>query len=318
VSSDLQLLAEKACVSWGGYSIAPKLIKHRENAVFSVILKNKTRAALRLHRPGYKDAKEIKSEMWWTKVLAEKGFSVPCPIASIKGDNLVQVSSELVATMIEWVDGGPIGDAEIPIHGSGEKIYYDLGKLLAELHNITENLNFPDWFLRPLWDTDGLLGESPNWGKFWESPHLSQDEKKILVLTREKAQAILNKYKLDGAQTLLIHADAIRENVFINKNILTLIDFDDCGYGFPLYDLATATIQSLGEKNYQNRCDAILEGYGTERTLRQDDINLFPTFAMLRVLATSAWIIPRVPIGSSIIEVYKKRALNEAMKFLQK
>ena len=42
-----------------------------------------------------------------------------------------------------------------------------------------------------------------------------------------------------------------REIVFINKNGLTLIDFDDCGYGFPLYDLATATIQSLEEKSYQ-------------------------------------------------------------------
>ena len=318
MNSDLQLFAEKACAAWGGYSVPPKLIKHRENAVFGVILKNKGRAALRLHRPGYKDVKEIQSEMWWTKILAEKGFSVPCPIASEKGDNLVQISSELVATMIEWVDGKPIGNAKIPMQGSGKKIYHDLGKLLAELHNITENLNFPDWFLRPLWDIDGLLGESPNWGKFWESPYLSKDEKRVLILTRDKAQVMLGKYKLDGAQTSLIHADAVRENVFINKNGLTLIDFDDCGYGFPLYDLATATIQSLEEKSYQNRCDAILEGYGKERSLSQTDINLFPTFAMLRVLATSAWIIPRASIGSSVIEVYKERALKEALNFLQK
>ena len=318
MSSDLQLIAEKACVAWGGYSVPPQLIKHRENAVFSVILKNKGRAALRLHRPGYKDVKEIKSEMWWTKVLAEKGFPVPSPIANLEGDDLVQVSTELVATMIEWVDGKPIGDSTIPIQGSGKKIYHDLGKLLAELHNITESLSLPDWFLRPLWDIDGLLGESPNWGKFWESPHLSQEEKKILILTRNNAQVMLKEYKLDGVQTSLIHADAIRENVFIGKKGLTLIDFDDCGYGFPLYDLATATIQSLGEKNYQNRCDAILEGYGKERSLSQADINLFPTFAMLRVLATSAWIIPRAPVGSSVIEVYKKRALKEAIKFLKK
>jgi hypothetical protein len=39
---------------------------------------------------------------------------------------------------------------------------------------------------------------------------------------------------------------------------------------------------------------------------------------MLRVLATSAWIIPRAPVGSSVIEVYKKRALKEAIKFLKK
>ena len=55
MSSELQFYAEKACNFWGGCNKLPKLIKHRENAVFGVILKNNIKAALRLHRPGYKD-----------------------------------------------------------------------------------------------------------------------------------------------------------------------------------------------------------------------------------------------------------------------
>jgi Ser/Thr protein kinase RdoA (MazF antagonist) len=318
VSSELQFYAEKACNFWGGCNKLPKLIKHRENAVFGVILKNNIKAALRLHRPGYKDLTEIKSEMWWTKALAKKGFPVPCPIESHKGEDVIQVSSDLVATMIEWVEGAPIGDAKIPIKGSGKKIYFELGMLLADLHNLTEDLNFPDWFKRPLWDIDGLLGETPNWGRFWESSGLSQEEKYILKLTRNKVKLILQKYKFDGAETLLLHGDAIRENVFNGPNGLTLIDFDDCGYGFPIYDLATATIQSIEDKHYQNRCDAILNGYGKDRYLTDADFELFPIFSMLRVLATSSWIISRVKKGSSVIDIYKQRALKEAKKFLEK
>ena len=318
MSSELQFYAEKACNFWGGCNKLPKLIKHRENAVFGVILKNNIKAALRLHRPGYKDLTEIKSEMWWTKALAKKGFPVPCPIENHKGEDVIQVSSDLVATMIEWVEGAPIGDAKIPIKGSGKKIYFELGMLLADLHNLTEDLNFPDWFKRPLWDIDGLLGETPNWGRFWESSGLSQEEKYILKLTRNKVKLILQKYKFDGAETLLLHGDAIRENVFNGPNGLTLIDFDDCGYGFPIYDLATATIQSIEDKHYQNRCDAILNGYGKDRYLTDADFGLFPIFSMLRVLATSSWIISRVKKGSSVIDIYKQRALKEAKKFLEK
>jgi Ser/Thr protein kinase RdoA (MazF antagonist) len=318
VSSELQFYAEKACNFWGGCNKLPKLIKHRENAVFGVILKNNIKAALRLHRPGYRDLTEIKSEMWWTKALAKKGFPVPCPIESHKGEDVIQVSSDLVATMIEWVEGAPIGDAKIPIKGSGKKIYFELGMLLADLHNLTEDLNFPDWFKRPLWDIDGLLGETPNWGRFWESSGLSQEEKYILKLTRNKVKLILQKYKFGGAETLLLHGDAIRENVFNGPNGLTLIDFDDCGYGFPIYDLATATIQSIEDKHYQNRCDAILNGYGKDRYLTDADFGLFPIFSMLRVLATSSWIISRVKKGSSVIDIYKQRALKEAKKFLEK
>ena len=318
MSSELQFYAEKACNFWGGCNKLPKLIKHRENAVFGVILKNNIKAALRLHRPGYKDLTEIKSEMWWTKALAKKGFPVPCPIESHKGEDVIQVSSDLVATMIEWVEGAPIGDAKIPIKGSGKKIYFELGMLLADLHNLTEDLNFPDWFKRPLWDIDGLLGETPNWGRFWESSGLSQEEKYILKLTRNKVKLILQKYKFDGAETLLLHGDAIRENVFNGPNGLTLIDFDDCGYGFPIYDLATATIQSIEDKHYQNRCDAILNGYGKDRYLTDADFGLFPIFSMLRVLATSSWIISRAKKGSSVIDIYKQRALKEAKKFLEK
>lgn len=317
VKPSIQRNAEKACLFWGGYVEPPKLIKHRENAVFDVTFIGNKRAALRLHRPGYKSQKEIESEIWWTKSLAKEGFPVPSPLSNKDGNYLVELSPELVATAIQWVDGKPIGKEEEPDLITGGKIDFELGRLIGQLHNITKNLSFPDWFSRPLWDIDGLLGEKPHWGKFWEGKHLNDSEKEIFNLVRKKALKTLKHYKTQGGEILLIHADIIGENVFKNDTGIYLIDFDDCGYGFPIYDLSTATIQSLDHPSYQKRCNLILEGYDTVRTLRPIDIELFPVFSMLRVLATSAWIIPRASPNNLKIEMYKNSAIKQAVKFLE-
>ena len=314
----LQGYAEKACIFWGGYIEQPKLIKHRENAVFDVTLRGNVRVALRLHRPGYKKQEEIESELWWTNALAEQGFPVPVPVQNVDGNYLSEISPEFIATVIKWVNGKPIGTVDANQFKISKQIDFELGKVIGNLHNITEDLSFPDWFSRPSWGIEGLLGEYPNWGKFWEGEHLRSKEKEIFTIARDRAYSLLKQYEKEGAKTLLIHADVIGENVFQNDSGISLIDFDDCGYGFPIYDLATATIQSLEDINYQRRCNLILEGYDKVRSLKQVDTDLFPIFAMLRVLATSAWIVPRVSTNDPKIQIYKDRAITQAVEFLEK
>ena len=318
MDDSLQGYAEKACIFWGGYIEPPKLIKHRENAVFDVTLRGNVRVALRLHRPGYKKQEEIESELWWTNALAEQGFPVPVPVQNVDGNYLSEISPEFIATVIKWVNGTPIGTADATQFKISKKIDFELGKVIGNLHNITEDLSFPDWFSRPSWGIEGLLGEYPNWGKFWEGEHLRSKEKEIFTIARDRAYSLLKQYEKEGAKTLLIHADVIGENVFQNDSGISLIDFDDCGYGFPIYDLATATIQSLEDINYQRRCNLILEGYDKVRSLKQIDTDLFPIFAMLRVLATSAWIVPRVSTNDPKIQIYKDRAITQAVEFLEK
>ena len=311
-------MLKKPVYFWGGYIEQPKLIKHRENAVFDVTLRGNVRVALRLHRPGYKKQEEIESELWWTNALAEQGFPVPVPVQNVDGNYLSEISPEFIATVIKWVNGKPIGTADANQFKISKKIDFELGKVIGNLHNITEDLSFPDWFSRPSWGIEGLLGEYPNWGKFWEGEHLRSQEKEIFTIARDRAYSLLKQYEKEGAKTLLIHADVIGENVFQNDSGISLIDFDDCGYGFPIYDLATATIQSLEDINYQRRCNLILEGYDKVRSLKQIDTDLFPIFAMLRVLATSAWIVPRVSTNDPKIQIYKDRAITQAVEFLEK
>ena len=95
-----------------------------------------------------------------------------------------------------------------------------------------------DQFDRPRWDIDGLTGEQPLWGRYWEMALLTETQRDLVIAARDKARVFLRGY--DGEVTL-IHTDALRENVFRGPYGLGLIDFDDAGFGYVMYDLAAST-----------------------------------------------------------------------------
>ena len=54
---------------------------------------------------------------------------------------------------------------------------------------------------------------------------------------RNNALKILSSKDFDLG---LIHADMVHENILIDGSSLVIIDFDYCGFGYRLFDLATA------------------------------------------------------------------------------
>ncbi len=316
--NDLSMIAEEALATWGYSGARLRLIAHRENSVFEVKGPD-FRAALRLHRPGYNSLAEIEAELWWCQELAKSGFNTPNPIAAKDGRLLVELDENQVATMITWVEGAPIGVAGEPLPGTDAEqaaLYWRIGALLAELHTLTDSFTLPSGFSRHRWDCDGFLGDTPLWGRFWESPGLDAKQRELILTARATAIEDLQQYQLDGADMGLIHADALRENLFADDGSLTLIDFDDSGFGFRLYDLTTALSQSLGDANYLLLQDAILSGYEATRPLMVKDRSRFHLFAMLRTFASLGWAIPRLPNDSPHNKRYSARAVRAAQHYL--
>jgi len=312
--------AATAVSAWGGSLAPPRLISHRENAVFDVTLRNGTRAALRLHRPGYCSIAEIKSELWWTSALATAGFAVPSPIETQSGELIQHLENGQVATVLSWVNGQEIGHSGTPLPGSLSAqiaLYKNLGGLLAQLHALSDGLALPREFTRRSWDAAGFLGPDPHWGRFWENPALDPKTQETLLKAREKAHEDLTQYLKEGADFGLIHADALRENVFRSGETLTLIDFDDSGFGFRLYDLTTALSQSLDEPNFEHLKEAILMGYSQTRPLHKKDTDRFHLFTMLRCFASLGWVVPRLEAEDSRIPIYVHRASQAAIKYLE-
>lgn len=302
-------LAAEAASHWGASPL--RLIRNRENAVFEVAMPER-RAALRLHREGYQDDAAINSELWWCAALAKKGVSVPGALPAQDGRFLVTLSTGRKASVIEWVEGEALGEAGKPFDRPVEQIiaqHKSLGNLIAKFHSVTDDLVLPEDFIRPRWDKEGLVGENPFWGRFWQHPEATPAQRATLVAARKFLQDFLAAYT---GKIGPIHADVLRENILVNDNSLSLIDFDDSGFGYRLYDLGTVLSQNLYEPAYAQIRDALMQGYGTA------DTRAVEIFTLARTCASVGWTMPRLEQGDEIHARHIARACMWAEKLFDR
>lgn len=296
--------AAAAARLWGG--TITRLIKNRENAVFDMALPT-GRAALRLHRVGYQSLPAIRSELWWVAALAAAGVAVPAPQPALSGDLAITLPHGRICSAIAWVEGEALGEADVPFTAPLATLiarHHALGALLAQVHAATSQLALPDWFTRARWDRDGLTGENPFWGRFWEHPCLRPAEAAELQAIRTILRDWLSA--LPQPDIGPIHADVLRENVLVDGTRLSLIDFDDSGIGYRLYDLGTALSQNLEEPHYPALRDALIAGYG-RATVEQVEF-----FTLARTLVSVGWAAPRIPLDSPVHRIRIERALKWA------
>ncbi|MFC7705869.1 phosphotransferase enzyme family protein [Plastorhodobacter daqingensis] len=310
--------AHEAMAAWGGTG-TPRLIRNRENAVFEIITPA-GRAALRLHRQGYQTEAAIRSELWWMRALADRAQPVPHPLRTATGALTHCLQGGRIASALAWVEGAPLGAAGIPLSGTAQEQaaqHHALGRLLATVHSATDRLEPPQDFERPHWDLPGLLGESPLWGRFWEHPGLAPAEARLLVEARAFCAEATRDATARGADQGLVHADVLRENVLLTENGPVLIDFDDCGRGFRLYDLGTALSQNLSEPHLPAILAALVDGYASLRPLAPEDQALIPVMTLMRCLASVGWTMTRIPQESPLHRSYINRATRLSAQLLR-
>lgn len=301
--------AEAAANHWGGR--ITRTLRDRENHVYAMDLPmdhGGGRAALRLHRAGYQSAAAIGSELWCCAELAKAGLPVPKALAAADGRFLIPLEGGRHASAIGWIEGEALGEAGLPFTRPLAELvdlYHNLGDLLSRLHQVTDGLTLPQGFTRPAWDRDGLVGETPFWGRFWDHPAADPDQRRVLVRARDALRE-----RLTGGDTGLIHADVLRENVLVNDGSVSLIDFDDSGFGFRLYDLGTALVQLLALPEFPALREALMAGYGTT------DGAMVDAFTMARTMASVGWTMPRLLPGDPIHQSHLARAIACARRVL--
>ena len=296
--------AEAAAAEWGGRIV--RLLRDRENHVYEMALPQ-GRAALRLHRAGYQPPAAIQSELWWCGELARAGLPVPAALPTRDGALLLPLADGRHASAIGWMDGEALGEAALPFARPLAQVldhYHALGRLLARVHRVTDGLTLPQGFHRPRWDLEGLVGETPFWGRFWDHPAATPDQRAVLIRARDALRE-----RLSG-DIGLIHADVLRENVLVGADGVSLIDFDDSGFGFRLHDLGTALVQTLALPEQPALREALMDGYGTR------DGAMVDAFTLARTLASVGWTMPRLAPGDPIHQSHLARAITCAGRVL--
>lgn len=265
---------------------------HRENTVFRVETAQGPHA-LRLHRHGYHSEAALQSELDWMAMLSSKGMQVPAPAAARGGNYLVTLAGNppRKASLLSWLPGAPMGQTRTPLEFTGDSraaLFRNIGQQMARMHQLTDAWPLPAGFDRPKWDSDGLIGDAPFWGPFWQIDANAGDTALLLGI-RERARAALAAYIAGGADYGLIHADLVRENILVEGGTLRFIDFDDSGFGFRMFDIATTLLKNLAEPDAAVLESALLQGYVEIRPLRPADLAMLDLFITLRSLTYLGW-----------------------------
>jgi Ser/Thr protein kinase RdoA (MazF antagonist) len=298
---EMQALALTALRDWDlkVANLAP--IKVRENAVFRIDLADGRRAVLRVHRSGYHSDAELNSEFIWMRALETAGIPVPRVIRSRHGRDFEVVAMPAVGgarqiDVFEWIDGHQLGSVESGISGESAAIaeqYQMIGAVAARMHNHAAGWQCPAGFRRHAWDAAGLVGEQPFWGRFWELAALTPGQKSLLVRARTKIAGELAAYGTTPDRYGLIHADLVPENLLIDGNRVQVIDFDDAGFGWHLFELATSLYFITGDSLYPTARESLIRGYRTEREMPDEALAWLPLFLAVRGTTYLGWVHTR-------------------------
>lgn len=297
LDQQLELLCEialNALPHWGlDNESTVTAIKHRENAVFKVVTPEKVCYALRVHRVDYHTTAELQSEMLWMNAMRERGVMTPEPILSAQGQYVELVTSPNLpdgrqVDLLEWIDCKPLGTIEDGVDDAHQ--YQLVGQLMAKLHSETEQWPLPEGFTRAHWDVDGLLGKNPLWGRGWDHELLTPEQRVLVLEARNQGRKILSAIPKQAPQYGLIHCDFLPENLLVDgAGEIHLIDFDDAGFGYHMFDIATTVFWFMGEESFDDIVAEFLTGYESVRPLSDEQKELLPWFLLIRGMAYLGW-----------------------------
>ncbi|WP_250289587.1 phosphotransferase [Frankia sp. CiP1_Cm_nod1] len=311
-------LAEQALTSYDlGVAPVVGLLGVSENITYQVDdLAGGCRWALRLYRPGYHPPEEIVSELAWIQALRHDGvIRTPRVVPSRDGELVTAIAHDppvpgarsagsggpRYAALFEWVRGSSPhpSDAAGLLRGFGA-----LGEITARLHQHARAWQPPAGFTRFAWTWRTTLGSEGRWGRWQDGIRIAAngdrngpkmiDSDGIAVLARaaEEIRRRIERFGTGPDRFGLVHADMRLANLLVDgrSEEPTVIDFDDCGFSWYLFDLAASLSFIEHRPEVGGLVDAWLTSYRQHMPVSAEEEGMIATFVLLRRLLLVAWL----------------------------
>jgi Ser/Thr protein kinase RdoA (MazF antagonist) len=298
-----------------------ELVNLSENATYAVRTgTGEPTAALRVHRLDYHPDGAIRSELAWIDALRRDGVvTTPAIVAARDGERELTVADPLGETlpravvMFEWLPGTS------PDEDSLVDNFAELGELTARLHVHAREWESPAGFRRFSWGYDEAFGSIARWGRWQDAPGVDADTLPVLTRLDETLRDRLAAYGQGHERWGLIHADLRLANLLESPGLPTaVIDFDDCGFGWYLYDFGAAVSFIEDHPDVPAATVQWVEGYRRVAPLSAEDEAELRTFVMFRRLLLLAWIGSHrsIDVAQELAPTYAVGTCNLAEEYL--
>lgn len=281
--------ARRALAIYGLLESRIELITYVGNAVFRVTHPTGT-YALRLHLPGRKPLAWVRSELLWLRALSGAAVvHVPQPVLTRDGALLTEIPLEaegapLICSLFGWIDGdfwaGRLSAAQAE----------DLGSLLARLHLHAARFVPSDDFARPRLDAAGMFGSASPYGVRDDTATFTAAQRETFAAVEARVQTVMRELGESALHFGLIHGDFLAKNYLFTARGIAVIDFDDCAWGYYLYDLAPSLLQFKDQPNGNELRTAFWVGYTAVRPHLRGNEDALETFVAARVLLSCRWL----------------------------
>ncbi len=291
----VEAIARQAWGNWG-HRLGPlELLNDGFNTVFRAD-SDRGQVVVRVHRRDARDENGLHVEHRWTRALADSGFNVPSILETAEGRPFATHDTDdptapIWVSVFAWREGHILsksfGEGGLNHEHEVQPRIEALGSLAARLHEHTHHYRELDALAPRLDRVAGVASKltaadlPPSLWPIYDEAHDLCDVT-FAAMDRTKRQ--------------LCHADLHAGNILVTPfGSLGLLDFDDCAFTWPEYDLGIAAfylrVLSLGPNHeppdydtFTRRLEWFERGYASVRPWRVPP-PLLATFIVARQLA---------------------------------
>ena len=335
----LRRLAVKALTAYDIHRYRLIALQHEGNSTFRVDAVDGKRYVLRIHSP-LKTVETVQSEMMWLAALRrETELVVPEPISTRDGSFLTiigvdEIPESRICVLFRWIDGRFLDDRLTPDH------LERVGAFMACLQSHGAQFKPSDGFIRGRVDTlteqaRRAAGRGTSEAVLRKQIDHPADETAAIRLVSEicspedgsRVATLIRKIRDvqravgQTSETFgLIHGDLHQGNYFFHQGQVRAIDFDDCGYGYYLYDIAVTLSEVNWRKNTPELRKGFIKGYRSVRDLSSQHEGYLDTFITFRDLQLIVWKIEmrNHPAFRNGWESSVKEMLQDVKRFVER
>jgi len=164
------------------------------------------------------------------------------------------------------------------------------------MHQHARQWRRPPWFTRFHWDYDAAFGARARWGRWQDGVGVGPGEHAVLARLDRVLRDRLAAFGAGPQRYGLVHADTRLANLLVDGGRVSVIDFDDSGFSWYLYDVGTSVSFFEHQPHVPGLVDSWLSGYRRVADLPPEDEAEIWTFIMFRRAAAGR--VDRLASGS--------------------